>query len=39
MTTATAEGLGLRVDAEAADASPAAVVPLLVERLGPAVTV
>ena len=35
-TTATAEGLGLRVDAEAADASPAAVAQLLIARLGPA---
>jgi uroporphyrinogen III methyltransferase/synthase len=37
-TTATARGLGLRVDGEAAEASPAAVVRLVVERLGPAVT-
>ena len=35
-TTSTAEGLGLRVAAEAAGASPAAVVQLLIERLGPA---
>ena len=31
-------GLGLRVDGEAAEASPAAVVRLIIERLGPAVT-
>ena len=37
-TSATAKGLGLRVDGEAAEASPAAVVRLMVERLGPAVT-
>jgi uroporphyrinogen III methyltransferase/synthase len=35
-TSATARSLGLRVDGEAADASPAAVVGLLIERLGPA---
>ncbi len=35
-TSATAAGLGLRIDAEAADASPAAVAQLLIERLGPA---
>lgn len=34
MTSQTAEGLGLRVDAEAQTASPAAVVRLFVERLG-----
>jgi uroporphyrinogen-III synthase len=33
-TSDTAEGLGLRVDAEAPEASPAAVVRLLIERLG-----
>ena len=37
-TTATARALGLRVDGEAREASPAAVVRLIVERLGPAVT-
>lgn len=35
-TSATAESLGVRIDAEAADASPAAVVQLLIERVGPA---
>ncbi|HET6476943.1 MAG TPA: uroporphyrinogen-III C-methyltransferase [Thermoleophilia bacterium] len=35
-TTATARGLGLRVDGEAAEASSVAVVHLIVERLGPA---
>ncbi len=34
MTSRTAEGLGLRVDAEAQTASPAAVVRLFVDRLG-----
>ena len=38
-TSATARDLGLRVDGEAAEASPAALVRLLVERLGPAETV
>jgi len=36
MTSRTAEALGLRVDAEAQTASPAAVVRLFVERLGAA---
>ncbi len=35
-TTATARKLGLRVDAEAGDASPAALAALLMQRLGPA---
>jgi uroporphyrinogen-III synthase len=35
-TTATARKLGLRVDAEAGDASPAALVALLMQHLGPA---
>ena len=35
-TTATAKSLGLRVDDEAAEASPAAVVRLIIDRLGPA---
>jgi uroporphyrinogen-III synthase len=36
MTSRTAEGLGLRVDAQAPTASPVAVVRLLIERLGAA---
>jgi uroporphyrinogen-III synthase len=35
-TTATARSLGLRVDDEAAEASPAALVRLVIDRLGPA---
>jgi uroporphyrinogen III methyltransferase/synthase len=35
-TSATARSLGLRVDDEAAEASPAGVVSLIIERLGPA---
>ncbi|MFA4966532.1 MAG: uroporphyrinogen-III synthase, partial [Thermoleophilia bacterium] len=35
-TTGTAGGLGLRVDAEAAEATPAALVHLITQRLGPA---
>jgi uroporphyrinogen III methyltransferase / synthase len=37
-TTATARSLGLRVDDEAAEASPAAVVRSIIDRLGPAAT-
>ena len=38
-TSATARGLGLRVDGEAAEASPAVLVSLIVQKLGPADTV